>query len=43
MKKDRVFLPLLVILLVLLAGCASQNGEEAAITRIRQLDGQTIG
>ena len=29
--------------MTLLAGCANQNGEGAAIADIRQLDGQTIG
>ena len=43
MKKSRVFLVLLVLLVTLLAGCANQNGEGAAIADIRQLDGQTIG
>ena len=43
MKKSRVFLVLLVLLVTLLAGCANQNGEGAAIADIRQLDGQTVG
>ena len=47
MKPHRIFrvLPALlaVLLAVMLAGCASQAGEETAITHIRQLDGQTIG
>ena len=43
MKKGRVYLALLVLLAVLLAGCASRTQDSAQITDIRQLDGQTIG
>ncbi len=43
MKKSRIYLPLVVLLVGLLTGCAAETGERAPITDIRQLDGQTIG
>ena len=43
MKRRRIPLALLVLLLILLAGCAARTGEEETITDVRQLDGQTIG
>ena len=43
MKKRLAYLALMVLLLVQLVGCAGSAEESAAITDIRQLDGQTIG
>lgn len=43
MKRRRIFLSLLAMLLVLLAGCAAGTEESTPITEVGQLDGQTIG
>ena len=43
MKKSRVYLALATLLAALLTGCAGSTEENAPVTDIRQLDGQTIG
>ena len=43
MKTGRVCLALMVLLAVLLGGCAPEAGEKDTITDVRQLDGQSIG
>lgn len=43
MKKSLIYLPLVILLVGVLTGCAAEMGARAPITDIRQLDGQTMG